>query len=90
MAVADFTDHAFSSYATAKDEFEIASEETDKKSVYAADDRAAAQEELARFKKVYEQAIGGVDGEEIKSRIGSRVRELDRAMEAVEEKAMED
>ena len=85
------TDDAFlSSYATAKDEFEIASEETDKKSVYAADDRAAAQEELAKFKKAYEEAVGGVDGEEIKNRIGSRVRELDRAVEAMEEKAMED
>ena len=81
---------ASSSYATAKDEFEIASEETDKKSVYAADDRAAAQEELAKFKRAYEEAVGGVDGEEIRNRIGSRVRELDRAVEAMEEKAMED
>ena len=82
-----------SSYATAKDEFEIAAEETEKKSVYAAYDRAAAQEELANFKKVYEEAVGGVDGEEIRNRIGSRMRELDRAVEAVEameEKAMED
>ena len=38
----------------------------------------------------YEEAISGVDGEEIKNRIGSRVRELDRAVEAMEEKAMED
>ena len=81
---------ASSSYATAKDEFEIASEETDKKSVYAADDRAAAQEELAKFKRAYEEAVGGADGEEIRNRIGSRVRELDRAVEAMEEKAMED
>ena len=78
------------SYATAKDEFEIASEETDKKSVYAADDREAAKEELAKFKKVYEQAIVSADGEEIKLRIGSRVRELERAVEALEERAMED
>ncbi|KAM0796408.1 hypothetical protein BDR22DRAFT_893260 [Usnea florida] len=77
-------------YATAKDEFEIASEETDKKSVYAADDREAAKGELAKFKEVYERAIGSADGEEIKSRIGSRVRELERAVEAMEERAMED
>ena len=77
-------------YATAKDEFEIASEETDKKSVYAADDRAAAQEELAKFKEAYEKAVGSADGEQIKNRIGSRVRELERAVEAMEEKAMEE
>ena len=78
------------SYATAKDEFEIASEETDKKSVYAADDRAAAQEELAKFKGAYEKAISSADGDQIKNRIGSRVRELERAVEAMEEKAMEE
>ncbi|KAL9065718.1 MAG: hypothetical protein Q9161_008053 [Pseudevernia consocians] len=77
-------------YATAKDEFEIASEETEKKTVYAADDRAAAQEELAKFKEAYEKAINSADGEQIKNRIGSRVRELERAVEAMEEKAMED
>lgn len=78
------------SYATAKDEFEIAFEETEKKTVYAADDRAAAQEELAKFKEVYEKAIKSADGEQIKNRIGSRVRELERAVEVMEEKAMED
>ncbi|KAF6234761.1 hypothetical protein HO173_006981 [Letharia columbiana] len=77
-------------YATAKDEFEIASEETEKKTVYAADDRAAAQEELAKFKEAYEKAINSADGEQIKNRIGSRVRELERAVEAMEEMAMED
>ena len=78
------------SYATAKDEFEIASEETDKKTVYAADDRAAAKEELAKFKDAYERAIESADGGQIKNRIGPRVRELERAVEAMEEKAMED
>lgn len=78
------------SYATAKDEFEIASEETEKKTVYAADDRAAAQEELTKFKEAYEKAISSADGEQIKNRIGSRVRELERAVEAMEERAMED
>ena len=58
--------------------------------MYAADDRAAAQEELARFKEAYEKAVKSSDGEQIKSRIGSRVRELERAVEAMEEKAMED
>ena len=78
------------SYATAKDEFEIAFEETEKKTVYAADDRAAAQEELAKFKEAYEKAVRSADGEQIKNRIGSRVRELERAVEVMEEKAMED
>lgn len=77
-------------YATAKDEFEIASEETEKKTVYAADDRAAAQGELARFKEAYEKALESADGEQIRNRIGSRVRELERAVEAMEERAMED
>ncbi|MCJ1376377.1 hypothetical protein MMC20_007619 [Loxospora ochrophaea] len=78
-------------YATAKDEFEIASEETDKKTVYAADDRAAAQEELAKLKEVYEKAIGEEDGgEEIVRRVGQRVRELDAAVKAMEDRAMED
>ena len=58
--------------------------------MYAADDRAAAREELEKFKGVYERAIGSVDGEKIKGRIGSRVRELERAVEAMEERAMED
>ena len=35
-------------------------------------------------------AIVGADGEEIKRRIGSRVRELERALEALDERAMED
>lgn len=82
--------HNSHSYATAKDEFDIASEETDKKTVYAADDRAAAQEELAKFKDAYQKAINSTDGEQIKNRIGSRVRELERAVEAMEEKAVED
>ena len=58
--------------------------------MYAADDRAAAKEELAKFKEVYERAIESADGEQIKVRIGSRVRELERAVEAMEERAMED
>ena len=78
------------SYATAKDEFEIASEETDKKTVYAADDRAAAQEELANLKKAFEKAVAEEGGEEIKRRVGNRVRELESAVAAMEERAMED
>lgn len=77
-------------YATARDEFEIATEETDKKTVYAADDRAAAREELDALKALYDQALQGSDGEEVKSRIGQRIRELDSAVQALEKRAMED
>lgn len=79
-----------SSYATAKDEFEIATEETEKKTVYAADDRAAAQEELTKLKTAFADAVKGEGGEEINRRIGGRLRELERAVEALEERAMED
>ena len=77
-------------YATARDEFEIASEETSKKTVYAADDRAAAQEELAKLKAAFDKAVLGEGGDEVRTRVGSRVRELERAVEAMEEAARED
>lgn len=82
--------HGDFSYATAKDEFEIASEETDKKTVYAADDRAAAEEELVKLKTAYDAAIRGEGGEEIQRRIGGRMRELEMAVEAMNERAKED
>ena len=81
---------SYGSYATAKDEFEIASEETEKKTVYAADDRAAAHEELAKLKAAFEEAIKDEGGEEIKNRIGQRVRELENAVAAMDEMAKED
>ena len=40
-------------YATAKDEFEIAAEETEKKTVYAEGDRKAAREELDTLKGMF-------------------------------------
>ena len=77
-------------YATARDEFEIASEETEKKSVYAEDDRAAAREELDNLKEMFQKAIEGQDGEEVKRRVGQRIRELDNAVEALEKSALEE
>ena len=74
-------------YATARDEFEIATEETEKKSVYAADDRAAAREELDALKALYDQALQGSDAEEVKTRVGQRIRELDSAVQTLEKKA---
>lgn len=83
----------YRSYATAKDEFEIAAEETEKKSVYGADDREAAKEELQKLKRVYNKYVEESSpdvGAEIRRRIGQRIRELDNAVTALEESALED
>jgi len=80
-------------YATAKDEFEIAAEETEKKTVYAADDREAAQEALNMLKEGFASAVRESDpevGKEIQARVGQRIRELENAVKAMEEMAMED
>lgn len=80
-------------YATAKDEFEIAAEETEKKTVYAADDREAAKEALATLKEAYEKALkeSAPDvANEVQTRTGPRIKELENALTAVEEMAMED
>ncbi|KAL6703688.1 hypothetical protein ACN47E_009382 [Coniothyrium glycines] len=81
-------------YGTAKDEFEIASEESEKNSTYAADDRAAAREELDKLVEYFESIIAGETGEgrdvgeEVRRRVGGRIRELVKAVEAMEEKAI--
>ncbi|KAB2571766.1 hypothetical protein BFW01_g3913 [Lasiodiplodia theobromae] len=77
-------------YATAKDEFEIAAEETEANTVYAADDRAAAREALDELKETYEAVVNGENrevAEEVKRRVGQRIRELDNAVVALEEAA---
>lgn len=58
--------------------------------MYAADDRAAAAEELTKLKQAFDKAIIEKGGEEIRTRVGGRIRELERAVEAMEEMAMED
>ncbi|KAL9591862.1 MAG: hypothetical protein Q9219_007725 [cf. Caloplaca sp. 3 TL-2023] len=70
--------------------FDIATEETDKKSVYAADDRAAAREELGKLQAAFEAAVKGEGGKEVRRRVGQRVRELERGVEALEERAIEE
>lgn len=73
-------------------QFEIAVEETEKKTVYAADDRAAAADELAKLKELYEAAVNDTSPEiakEIQSRVGQRIRELDHAIQGLEKSAME-
>lgn len=80
-------------YATAKDEFEIAAEETEKKTVYATDDREAAQDALKMLQEAFEKAVRESDpevGKEIQSRVGQRIRELENAVKAMEEMALED
>lgn len=80
-------------YGTARDEFEIAAEETEKKTVYAADDREAAKEAFEELKKAYEDALTQSEpevGKEVQGRVGQRVRELGNALVALEEAALED
>lgn len=77
-------------YGTAKDEFEIASEETEKNTTYAEDDRAAAREELDRLLEYYKGIVEGEDrvvADEVKRRVGQRIRELEQAVLAMEEAA---
>ena len=78
-------------FATAKDEFEIAAEETERNTTYAEDDRAAAREELDKLLDFYRGIVEGGDkviADEVKRRVGHRIRELEHAMIALEEAAM--
>jgi len=72
-------------------QFEIAMEETEKATVYAEDDRAAAKEELIKVQEAYRAVVEGTDqelAEEVKRRIGQRIRELEQGVAAMEEMAM--
>ncbi|KAK0941832.1 hypothetical protein LTR48_003264 [Friedmanniomyces endolithicus] len=78
-------------YATAQDEFEIAMEETEKMSVYAEEDRKAAREELGKVQEAYRKAVEGEDAgvaEEVRRRVGQRIRELEQGVVGMEEMAM--
>ena len=80
-------------YATAKDEFEIAAAETEKKTVYASDDREAAREALRLLKEAYQKVVRESSPEvaqEVTNRVGQRIRELENAVIAMEESAMEE
>ncbi|GAM89448.1 hypothetical protein ANO11243_074860 [Dothideomycetidae sp. 11243] len=71
-------------------QFEIAMEETEKATVYAEDDRAAALEELGKVQQAYKDIIEGRDKEladEVKRRIGQRIRELEHGVKAMQELA---
>lgn len=72
-------------------QFEIAYEETEKMTVYAEDDRTAAREELTKVQEAYNAVLEGPDkevAEEVKKRIGQRIRELEHGVTAMEELAM--
>lgn len=80
-------------YAETKDEFEIATESSEAHSTYAAEDREAARDELAklvgRWQEVLEQ--GGEVAEDLKKRpVGQRIRELSAAIEELNKKDYED
>lgn len=79
-------------YNTARDEFEIAAEETEKKSTYGPDDREAAHEAFGELKAVYDRAVAGGNevGREVERRVGGRIRELENALKNMDELAMED
>ncbi|KAI9679826.1 MAG: hypothetical protein M1817_004840 [Caeruleum heppii] len=73
--------------------FEIATEETEKKSVYAREDRAAAREELAKLKEAFTDATQSSETDvstEIKGRVGQRIRELEGAIEELNKADFED
>ena len=66
-------------------------EETEKQTVYAEDDRQAAREELTKVQDAYKSIVDGPDAdlaEEVKRRIGQRIRELEAAVKNMEEFAM--
>ncbi|KAL5114964.1 hypothetical protein ACEQ8H_007136 [Pleosporales sp. CAS-2024a] len=77
-------------YGTAKDEFDIASEESDKNTTYAPDDRAAARQELDKLLDYYNGVLQGdaVVADEVKRRVGQRIRELVAGVERMEQEAM--
>ena len=58
--------------------------------MYAEDDRGAAREELDKLHGIYNNILNGTDkqlAEEVRSRVGQRIRELDNAVQNMEELA---
>ncbi|CAK4032604.1 Hypothetical predicted protein [Lecanosticta acicola] len=77
-------------YATAQDEFEIAMEETERATVYAEEDRKTAREELTRVQEAFTAVVHGEDqqlADEVRRRVGQRIRELEQGVMAMEELA---
>ncbi|OQO12899.1 hypothetical protein B0A48_02363 [Cryoendolithus antarcticus] len=85
-------EHITELFATAQDEFEIAMEETEKVSVYAQADRDAAREELGKVQEAYRKVVESGDvevAEEVKRRVGHRIRELEGGVDRMEKMAIE-
>ena len=79
-------------FGTAKDEFEIAAEESEKNTTYAEADREACREELEKLLEYYGRVVSEseeVVGQEVKRRVGHRIRELKAGVEAMEARAIE-
>jgi len=79
-------------YDGAREEFQIAAEETQENTVYAAEDRKAARGEFDKLKALFEQYIDGEglepEGkEELQKRAGHRIRELEQALRTLENDA---
>lgn len=58
--------------------------------MYAEDDRKAAREELDKLNEAYYSVVNGQDrtlAEEVKGRVGQRIRELETAVKNMEEMA---
>lgn len=73
-------------------QFEMAVEETEKKTMYAAEDRDAAKEAVKQLKEAYEKSLKQSSpqvAQEIRARVSQRIRELDNANTALEESAIE-
>jgi len=71
----------------------LAAEETEKRSIYASEDRATAREELSKLEETFENAVSSStadEASEIKGRVGQRIRELKNAIENLNEADKED
>lgn len=66
-------------------------EETENKTIYAEADREAAREELTKVQEAYNSIVQGPDkdlAEEVKRRVGQRIRELEAGVKNMEDIAM--
>jgi hypothetical protein len=69
----------------------MAMEETENKTIYAEADREAAREELTKVQEAYNSIVQGPDkdlAEEVKRRVGQRIRELEAGVKNMEDIAM--
>ncbi|KAH0363085.1 hypothetical protein KCU65_g7640, partial [Aureobasidium melanogenum] len=87
-----FDQHYTTSQKLTHVQFEMAMEETENKTIYAEADREAAREELTKVQEAYRSIVEGPDTEladEVKRRIGQRIRELEAGVKNMEQIAMD-